>query len=165
MARWLWDRVVKTRKIPWKVEEGTWQRELNTRGNTGRTRTWPLATFPAGLSSPEITSRPQLCFSSRPRKAAKPGGQCQNQLQWLKTPCPATDQSVETTTLEGDTWRTNRYSTETLPWDLPWDSQERDKSLRTKDPACQLSLWGASSLPHSLPFLLSPLLSSQARVS
>ena len=30
---------------------------------------------------PGITSRPQLCFSSRPRKAAKSGGQCQDQLQ------------------------------------------------------------------------------------
>ena len=34
-----------------------------------------------GLSSLEITSRPQLYFSSRPRKAAKPGELPQNELQ------------------------------------------------------------------------------------
>ena len=38
-----------------------------------------------GLGSLQITSRSQLYFSSRPRKAAKPGGQLQDRWQWLKT--------------------------------------------------------------------------------
>ena len=67
-----------------------------------------------GLPSLEITSRRQLYFSSRPRKAAKPGGRCQKQLQWLKTPCPLTDQSVETRTLIGHTWKTDKYSAKPL---------------------------------------------------
>ena len=45
--------------------------------------------------------RPQLCFSSRPRKAAKPDkqhrGWHQDQRHCLTTLCPSTDRSVETT--------------------------------------------------------------------
>ena len=38
------------------------------------------------VTSLEITSRPQLYFSSRPKEAAKPAGWGQDQLQWLRTP-------------------------------------------------------------------------------
>ena len=38
------------------------------------------------FTSLEIISRPQLSFSSRPRKEAKPVGWCQEQPQWLMTP-------------------------------------------------------------------------------
>ena len=93
--------------------------------------------------------------------------------KWLKTSSPATDQSVETTTLKGHTWRTGAYSTEpssdTSPKILP---ARKTKSLQTKDPArgvCSPS--GEWCAP--VPFLSSPhffpprhcLLNSKAGVS
>ena len=97
------------------------------------------------VTSPEITSRSQLYFSSKPRKAEKPGGWPQDQLQWLTTPCSGTDQSVEIVTLEGHTWRTDEYSAETLSWELQ-DShpQERDKNLKHRTQLTG-SFWGAAS--------------------
>ena len=106
-----------------------------------------------GPSSLEITSRPQLCFRSRPSKAAKPGGQCQDQLRWLKTPHPVTDLSVETTTLKGHTRRSDEYSVEALPWDLPYDSHLLEREKPQGKGHCALSLWGAApAIPFSVFF-------------
>ena len=95
------------------------------------------------LSSLEIPSTPQLYFSSRPRKAAKPGGRSQ------KNPCPVIDQSVETTTLKGRTWRTDNYSTESSPETSPTIPTCRRALEDSKDPEWVLSLWGAA---HAMPF-------------
>ena len=96
---------------------------------------WAMYSQINEVTSLEITPRPQLYFSSRLRKAAKPVGRCQDQLQWLMTPCPGTDQSVETTTLEEHTWKTDECSAEIIPWDLLrfLPAKER-KTLKTKDP-------------------------------
>ena len=95
------------------------------------------------FSSLERTSRPQLYFSSRPRKAAEPGGQSQ------KNPCPVIDQSLETTTLKGRTWRTDNYSTESSPETSPTIPTCRRALEDSKDPEWVLSLWGAA---HAMPF-------------
>ena len=122
------------------------------RGKTGKTGTSPPGNLSSpGLSSLEKTSGPQLYFSSRPRKAAKPGGWCQNQLQWLKTPCPATDQSEETMTLKGhlENWE---YSAETLSWDLPKvPTCQRERKPSRQRTQRRLSLWGAAPFPLFFP--------------
>ena len=62
-------------------------------------------------------------------------------------PLPA----AETVTLKGHTWTTDDYSTEILCWDLPRvpTFRKQIKALKTKDPACMLSL----SLSLSLSLL------------
>ena len=90
-----------------------------------------------------MTSRPQLCFSSRPRKAARPS----RPTPWLTSgpdvmtnaPNPNTDQSVETSTQKGHTWKVDEFSFEILPWELPWNPHlwKTDKRRRTQ---CSFSL-------------------------
>ena len=60
---------------------------------------------------------------------------------------------METMTLKGRTWRTDGCSTGTLPLDLPYDShlQEKDKSLKTKDPGRMPSPSGEQPEPFPFP--------------
>ena len=130
-----WDRIVKLQKFlgKWNRETETdswtlWQSDLQPDANghegrrPGRVQNWDKKNLTPRVNSPElssleITSKPQLYFSIRPRKAAKPGGPHQDQLQRLNTTVP--DHSVEIQTLKGHMWRTDKCSTETLPLDLP----------------------------------------------
>ena len=89
-----------------------------------------------GLSSLDVTSRPQLFFSSWCRKAAKPGGWHQDQLQWLMT--PATDQSVDG---DHDPERAHLENWWRLYWNPPlrpslrfWPVRKRYKTQRFKIP-------------------------------
>ena len=100
--------VLRRPSKPGQMEQGNWDRRLNELAEqfTARCRRSPEQRAPNGwqgtklgkqgphpqsnLSSPglfylETVSRPQLYFSSKPRKAAKLGEQCQNQLKTL--PC------------------------------------------------------------------------------
>ena len=117
------------------------------------------------------TSRPQQCFSSRSRKAAKPDKPChgwhQGRLCWLVTFCPGTNHSVGTTTLKGHTWKADGYSVELLPLG-PLLKFPPLKAFRTEDPVCCPSpehagafsnplIFPSCALPLPLPFFhLSP---------
>ena len=111
---------------------------------------WAICCQIQKLTSWEITSRPQLHFGFRPRKAAKPGGQCQNQVQWLTTSWPGSDQSVGTSTLKGHTWKT---------WWILWSPLRQPpttqplKALKTLDPVLTLS---PRSMPVPFPSLSFP---------
>ena len=74
------------------------------------------------VTSMKITSRPQLCFGSGPRNAAK----LDKAMPWL-TLGPAVmandspgwhSQSVEAATLRRHTWKADEYSMEILPSDF-----------------------------------------------
>ena len=94
-----------------------------------------------------MTSRPLLCFSSRPRIAAKPD-RPQDQLHWLMTPSCGADQSVETMTLKGHTWTAGEYSIEILPWDGPQNPHpQKPLGWRTQ----HSSLYGAHPWFSPLP--------------
>ena len=100
------------------------------------------------------TSRPHLCFSSRPRKTAnqtsvwgeeeRAHGWHQDQLHWLMTSCPVTNQSVETMTTKGHPCKTDKYSIEIVHWDF------HINTLKTEDPVL-LSLGSPSAFPHPFP--------------
>ena len=85
-----------------------------------------------GLSFLEVTCRPQVYFSSRPRKAAKASGQCQDELQRLKTPCPVTDHSEEIMTL--------RVTPGNLLNILPKPSSEVFPETSPEIPACKTEI-------------------------
>ena len=86
------------------------------------------------------TSRPLVCFSSRPRKAAKLDKQCQAGLRTsciIMNTCPGASQSVQTTTLDPERTHLERW------WIFNWDphlghslNSPPLKTLRTKNPAC-----------------------------
>ena len=116
---------------------------------------WAIYSQIQKVISLEITFRPQLYFSLRPRKAAKPGEWYQNQLRWLITSCPGTDQSIKITTLKEHTWRANEYSAETL-----WRPLLRFPPARERTPLV-LSLWEADLCLPLLPLLLPHLLNSK----
>ena len=110
--------------------------------------------YSPALSSLEVTSRPQMYLSSMPRKAAIPGG-------WQSEPTvmtegPLTEQSVETLTLRGHTWRTGEYSAELSP------------EISPKIPPCKKEIKASrkrSNLHYFLSPFLPPLLSSWAFLS
>ena len=115
--------------------------------NNLRNKALCLLTTETLLVKLDITSKSQLCFSSRPRKAAKPDkryhGWHQHQLQWLMTTCSSTDQLVDTTTLRRHTWKADKYLIEILSWHL------HIKDLK-KNPAQGLSLEHPLAFHHRL---------------
>ena len=62
------------------------------------------------------------------------------------SPCSGTDQSAETTTLKGHTWKADKYST-----GLPLRDFQKN-TLKIGDLAPQLSLW-SMPVPFPIPFL------------
>lgn len=71
--------------------------------NNPRNKNLGLLTTKTVTVKLKITFWLQLCFSFRPRKAAKPEESMprppRDQTHWLTTPYPGTNQSVKTTTL------------------------------------------------------------------
>ena len=95
------------------------------------------------VTSLEITSGPQLCFSSGPRKSAKPGGWHQVPLQWPKTPWKGTPGQMRNTVL-----KPSPASSPKIP------TCKREIKASRQRTKLQFSLWGG---PGLFPFsLLSP---------
>ena len=109
-----------------------------------RDRFWPASN----------TSRPQPCFSSKLRKAAKLDKWCQDwpqdQLHWLMIPSSGTNQSVEITTLQYPE-RTHLESWWIFYWDLPL--RPPGKYLHVEALACSSPTPHLSMMPPPPPLL------------
>ena len=81
----------------------------------------------------------------------------QDQLWWIITLCPSTDQSEGTAALKGHTWEVNEFCVEMSPGTFPEIPAfgKQIKPLKMEDP-----YWGPFlSLEHTRSFPTSPLLS------
>ena len=100
----------------------------------------PCRTTPLSINSWKMTASLSCVSAPSPEKQQNQIKRChgwhQDQLHWLMTSCPGTNQCVETMTLRGHTGTTDEYSMEILPWDF------QVKGLRTGSPwvLCSLSV-------------------------
>ena len=103
-----------------------------------------------GLSFLERTCGPQLCFSSRPRKAAKQVGDARtNCNDWGPPALPLTSQ-CRPWPWKGTPGKLMNILLKSSPETSPKiPACKGDKSLKTKEPVSLLSFWGAA---HPFPF-------------